>query len=94
MIALKQSVKVAPLQVSPTDVGFQITPIGSDMSDNYIIETHHGAAGLVVRDRLGFVFFSATREFDVLDGKSFASPQHATAAAIRQSTNPVQHQSQ
>jgi hypothetical protein len=58
------------------------------MSENYIIETPRGAAGLVVRDRRGFLFFSAAREFDVLDGRSFASPQHATAAAIRRWRNP------
>ena len=64
------------------------------MSENYIIETLHGAAGLVVRDRRGFMFFSATKQFDAMDGKSFASPQQATAAAIRQSTNSTQHRGQ
>ena len=64
------------------------------MSDHYIIETLHGAAGLVVRDRRVFMFFSATREFDVLDEKAFASPQRATAAAIRQSASTNQDRSQ
>jgi hypothetical protein len=64
------------------------------MSENYIIETPYGAAGLVVRGRRGFVFFSAAREFDVLEGKSFASPQRAAAAAIRESTNRIQHRGQ
>ena len=70
-----------------TALSFQLSLLakttGLIMFDHYIIETLHGAAGLVVRDRRGFMFFSATREFDVLDGKTFASPQHATAAAIR-----------
>jgi hypothetical protein len=54
------------------------------MTENYIIETPHGAAGLVIRDRRGFRFFSANREFDALDGKAFANPQSAAAAAIQQ----------
>jgi hypothetical protein len=54
------------------------------VTENYIIETPRGAAGLVIRDRRGFRFFSANREFDALDGKAFANPQSAAAAAIRQ----------
>jgi hypothetical protein len=59
------------------------------MSENYIIETPYGAAGLVVRDRRGFLFFSAAREFDVLEGKSFASPECAAAAATRRAIKPA-----
>jgi hypothetical protein len=54
------------------------------MTESYIIETPHGAAGLVIRDRRGFLFFSASRVFDALDGQAFASPRSAAAAAIRQ----------
>lgn len=54
------------------------------MTENYIIETPHGAAGLVIRDRRGFRFFSANHEFDALEGKAFANPQSAAAAAIQQ----------
>jgi hypothetical protein len=52
------------------------------MTDNYIIETSHGAAGLVVRSGRGFMFFSAKKEFDVLEGQLFTSPARAVKAAI------------
>jgi hypothetical protein len=54
------------------------------MVDNYIIETHYGAAGLVVRSGRGFVFFSAKKKFNVLEGQLFQSPELALKAAIRQ----------
>lgn len=53
------------------------------MVDNYIIETHYGAAGLVVRSGRHFMFFSAKKEFDVLEGQMFPSPERARKAAIR-----------
>jgi hypothetical protein len=56
------------------------------MVDNYIIETPRGAAGLVVRSGRGFLFFSAKREFDILDGQLFPNPERAAKAAIRQET--------
>jgi hypothetical protein len=56
------------------------------VTDNYIIETPRGAAGLVIRGQGGFLFFSAKREFDVLDGQLFPSPERAAAAAIKQET--------
>lgn len=54
------------------------------MSKNYIIETPRGAAGVVIKDRRGFLFFAASRDFDVLDGKSFATPERAARAANQQ----------
>lgn len=56
------------------------------MVDNYIIETPHGAAGLVVRSGRGFMFFSAKKEFNVLEGQLFPSPECALKAAIQQET--------
>jgi hypothetical protein len=38
----------------------------------------------VIKDRCGFLFFAATRDFDILDGKSFATPERAAKAANRQ----------
>lgn len=52
------------------------------MTDNYIIETSHGAVGLVVRSGRGFMFFSAKREFDGMEGRLFTSPARAVKAAI------------
>lgn len=54
------------------------------MTDNYIIETSHGAVGLVVRSGRGFMFFSAKEEFDGMEGQLFTSPARAVKAAIRQ----------
>jgi hypothetical protein len=56
------------------------------MINNYIIETPHGAAGLVVRSGRGFMFFSAKKEFDVLEGRLFPNPERAIKAAIRHET--------
>lgn len=56
------------------------------MTDNYIIETPHRAAGVVVRNDRGFLFFSAGRDFDNLDGKIFQTPEKATRAAIQHET--------
>ncbi len=52
------------------------------MSDTYIIETRKGAAGIVVRDGRGFRFFAAARDFNSLDGRLFATPRAAEAAAV------------
>jgi hypothetical protein len=52
------------------------------MSTTYIIETRKGAAGIVVRDGRGFRFFAATRELSGLDGRLFATPRAAEAAAF------------
>ena len=53
------------------------------MYDTYIIETHKGAAGIVVRDGQGFRFFAATRDFNRLEGQVFGSPKDAETAALR-----------
>ncbi|MBR1223005.1 hypothetical protein JQ557_33750 [Bradyrhizobium sp. U87765 SZCCT0131] len=53
---------------------------------NYIIETSCGAAGIVIKGRRGFRFFSATQDFSCLDGMIFASPADAAAAARRQAS--------
>lgn len=50
------------------------------MSATYIIETRKGAAGIVVRDGRGFRFF-VRREFNCHDGRLFAAPRAAEAAA-------------
>jgi hypothetical protein len=52
------------------------------MSPTYIIETREGAAGIVVRDGRGFRFFAAACAFHSLDGRLFATPRAAEAAAI------------
>jgi hypothetical protein len=52
------------------------------MSSTYIIETRKGAAGIVVRDGRGFRFFAASRTFHSLDGRLFATPRAAEAAAL------------
>jgi hypothetical protein len=54
------------------------------MVDNYIIETDFGAAGLVVRSGRDFMFFSAKKEFNALEGRLFSSPERAVKAAIQQ----------
>ena len=51
------------------------------MFKSYIIETLDGPAGIVVRDGRGFRFFAATRDFDSLEGKLFATPKAAETAA-------------
>jgi len=51
------------------------------MSETYIIEVREEAAGIVVRDRGGFRFFSADSEFAALDGLLFRNPRAAELAA-------------
>ncbi|EAQ35824.1 hypothetical protein NB311A_05388 [Nitrobacter sp. Nb-311A] len=52
-----------------------------DMSKTYIIEVGSESAGIVVRDRAGFRFFSASQRFSCLDGKLFRSAREAERAA-------------
>ena len=54
-----------------------------DMSKSYIIEVGSVSAGIVVRDRAGFRFFSASRRFSSLDGKLFRSARDAERAAMK-----------
>jgi hypothetical protein len=53
------------------------------MSNTYIIEVGSESAGIVVRDRAGFRFFSASRQFNPLDGKLFRSARDAERAAVK-----------
>ena len=53
------------------------------MSQSYIIEISSQAAGIVVRNPQGFVFFAASRIFNRLDGKLFRSAREAERAAAR-----------
>jgi hypothetical protein len=51
------------------------------MSDSYIIEVSSRAAGIVVRDTLGYRFFAAAEPFFRLDGKLFRHVVDAQRAA-------------
>jgi hypothetical protein len=51
------------------------------MSEAYIIEIDDLAAGIVERDRGGFRFRAAHRDFYRLEGRSFATPYRAQRAA-------------
>ena len=61
------------------------------MSDAYIIEVQSTAAGLVVRERGGFRFFSAAAEFAGLDGHLFRNPGAAERAAANCRTEGNHH---
>jgi hypothetical protein len=51
------------------------------MSHAYIIECGEHAAGIVTREKRGFIFHAAAAVFRPLDGQSFDSPQRAQRAA-------------
>jgi hypothetical protein len=53
------------------------------MSDTYIIEVSSEAAGIVVRDKSGFRFFTASHRFNLLDGRLFRNAREAERAATR-----------
>jgi hypothetical protein len=53
------------------------------MSDTYIIEVSSGAAGIVVRERLGYRFFAAAAPYFRLDGRLFRSARDAERAAVQ-----------
>jgi hypothetical protein len=57
------------------------------MSDTYIIEVTSQAAGIVVRSRGGYVFFSATERFNSMEGQLFRSAREAERAARRLAGN-------
>jgi hypothetical protein len=59
-----------------------------DMSKTYIIEVGSESAGIVVRDRAGFRFFSASKRFSSLDGKLFRSARDAERAAKQRAQKP------
>ena len=50
------------------------------MSQNYIIEVHEQAAGIVVRDGPKYRFFAATHAFNPLEGQLFKNPREAERA--------------
>jgi hypothetical protein len=54
------------------------------MADAFIIEVDTHTAGIVVRELHGaaFKFFSATRQFDALEGMVFSDPSGAERAAL------------
>lgn len=53
------------------------------MPQSYIIEVSSQAAGIVVRNPEGYIFFAAHRRFNRLDGKLFRSAREAERAAAR-----------
>jgi hypothetical protein len=53
------------------------------MSDSYIIEVSSKAAGIVVRETLGYRFFAAAAPFFRLEGHLFRSAREAERAAAR-----------
>jgi hypothetical protein len=53
------------------------------MPQSYVIEVSSQAAGIVVRNPEGFVFFAATHRFNRLDGQLFRTAREAERAAIR-----------
>ncbi len=53
------------------------------MPQTYIIEVSSQAAGIVVRNPEGFVFFAASHRFNRMDGKLFRSAREAERAAAR-----------
>jgi hypothetical protein len=53
------------------------------MSDSYIIEISSKAAGIVVRETLGYRFFAAAQPFFRLDGRLFRSARDAERAAAQ-----------
>ncbi|GAB1716901.1 MAG: hypothetical protein NTAFB05_19430 [Nitrobacter sp.] len=59
-----------------------------DMSNTYIIEVGSESAGIVVRDRAGFRFFSASPRFSSLEGKLFRSARDAERAAKKRALSP------
>lgn len=52
------------------------------MSDTFIIEVRSQAAGIVVRDKVGFRFFAASHAFNALEGRIFSNAREAERAAV------------
>jgi hypothetical protein len=61
--------------------------INGQMSDSYIIEVSSQAAGIVVRDRLGYRFFAAAQPYFRLEGRLFRSTRDAERAAMQLANN-------
>jgi len=53
------------------------------MSDTYIIEVASQAAGIVVRNPGGYVFFAAAHRFNAMEGQLFRNAREAERAARR-----------
>jgi hypothetical protein len=53
------------------------------MSDNFVIEVHSQAAGIVVWNPDGYRFFAATHRFNPLEGQLFRNAREAERAALR-----------
>jgi hypothetical protein len=53
------------------------------MSNNFIIEIHSKAAGIVVRNPDGYRFFAASDRFNTMEGQLFRSVNDAERAALR-----------
>jgi len=53
------------------------------MSDTYIIEVASQAAGIVVRNPGGYVFFAASHRFNPMEGQLFRNAREAERAARR-----------
>jgi hypothetical protein len=53
------------------------------MSATFVIEAAEIGAGIVIRERAGFRFFAAARQFDRLDGHLFKTVVAAQRAAER-----------
>jgi hypothetical protein len=63
------------------------------MSTTFVIETADAGAGIVIRERSGFRFFAAVRQFAELDGQVFKTVRAAERAAqsLAASAAPTQH---
>ena len=59
---------------------------GWAVSQTYIIEVSSQAAGIVVRNPDGYVFFAASQRFNRLDGQLFRNAREAERAAARLAT--------
>lgn len=61
------------------------------MSHAYIIECGEHAAGIVTREKHGFIFHAAAAVFRPLDGQTFDTPQRAQRAAekLQRNKRPV-----
>ena len=51
------------------------------MPQTYVIEVSSQAAGIVVRNPDGFIFFAASHRFNRLDGQLFRNAREAERAA-------------
>jgi hypothetical protein len=61
------------------------------MSQAYVIECGDLAAGIVTRERRGFLFHAAADAFRRLNGQTFRTPREAQRAAeeLRRKTRPT-----